>query len=136
MDTSHRITVCTSCRNKARGDGPGSERPGIALIDALRGALYAAESSVPERYDVAGVACMAACDRPCAVAYQASGKATYVFGDIEPATDLEDLVRFAAQYAYLHDGWCSSVDRPGKLRKATVSRVPALAMGGVRGADL
>ncbi|MEM1301965.1 MAG: DUF1636 domain-containing protein, partial [Pseudomonadota bacterium] len=43
-------------------------------------------------------------------------------------TDIDDLVAFAQQYAYLHDGWCSSVDRPGKLRKSTLARVPAAMM--------
>ncbi len=68
---------------------------------------------------------MAGCTRPCTVAYHGHDKATYLFGDIEPGSDVADLVAFARQYAYLHDGWCSSVDRPGKLRKSTLARVPA-----------
>jgi predicted metal-binding protein len=68
---------------------------------------------------------MAGCDSPCTVAYYGSRKATYLFGDIDPTEDVDDLVTFAQQYAYLHDGWCSSVDRPGKLRKSTLARVPS-----------
>jgi len=116
----HRITVCTSCRHK------GTEcRPGYELIERLRKAIDAADKAIPEDFEISGVACMAGCDRPCTVAYHGTKKATYLFGDIDPATDIEDLVSFAQQYAYLHDGWCSSVDRPGKLRKTTLARVPA-----------
>ncbi|MEO1732792.1 MAG: DUF1636 domain-containing protein [Pseudomonadota bacterium] len=116
----HRITVCTSCRHK------GTEcRPGYALIDRLRRAIAVAGDAVPDSFEISGVACMAGCDRPCTVAYHASRKATYLFGDIDPDTDIDDLVAFARQFAYLQDGWCSSVDRPGKLRTSTLARVPA-----------
>ena len=119
-NSTHRITICTSCRHK------GTDcRPGYELISRLRDAIAAAGAAVPEAFEVSGVACMAGCDRPCTVAYHGTKKATYLFGDIDPDTDIDDLVTFARQYAYLHDGWCSSVDRPGKLRKTTLARVPA-----------
>ncbi len=116
----HQITVCTSCKHKST-----QCKPGFDLIEKLRAAIAAAGDTLPENFEVSGVACMAGCDRPCTVAYHGSRKATYLFGDIDPATDVDDLVAFARQYAYLHDGWCSSVDRPGKLRKSTLARVPS-----------
>jgi len=119
----HRITVCTSCRQKG-----SDRRPGYELIEKLRHAIASAGGDIPEAFEVAGVACMAGCDRPCTVAYQGTNKATYLFGDIEPETDIDDLVAFIKQYAYLRDGWCSSIDRPGKLRKSTLARVPATMM--------
>ncbi|MEL6463720.1 MAG: DUF1636 domain-containing protein [Pseudomonadota bacterium] len=116
----HRITICTSCRHK------GTEcRPGYDLINRLRLAIAEAGDAIPEAFEISGVACMAGCDHPCTVAYHGTKKATYLFGDIDPLTDIEDLIAFARQYAYLHDGWSSSVDRPGKLRKTTLARVPA-----------
>ncbi|MEO1796976.1 MAG: DUF1636 domain-containing protein [Pseudomonadota bacterium] len=120
MGHNHKITVCTSCRHKG-----STCRPGYELIEKLRRAIEAAGDSVPESFEITGVACMAGCDRPCTVAYHGTRKATYLFGDIEPDDDIDDLVAFARQYAFLHDGWCSSIDRPGKLRKTTLARVPA-----------
>ena len=118
--TNHQITVCISCRHK------GTDcRPGYELIAKLRKAIAAAGDSIDEDFTISGVACMAGCDRPCTVAYHGTQKATYLFGDIEPEQDIDDLVSFAQQYALLHDGWCSSVDRPGKLRKNTLARIPA-----------
>lgn len=120
LNTSNRITVCTSCRHK------GTDcRPGYELIAKLRSAIDAAGDTVDENFEISGVACMAGCDRPCTVAYHGTRKATYLFGDIEPDEDIEDLVDFARQYALLHDGWSSSVDRPGKLSTSTLARVPA-----------
>ena len=116
----HRITICTSCKHKGT-----TCRPGFELIDRLRKAIAQAGDSVPEAFEISGVACMAGCNHPCTVAYHGTQKVTYLFGDIDPDTDIDDLVAFARQYAYLHDGWCSSVDRPGKLRKSTLARVPA-----------
>ena len=116
----HRITICTSCRHKGTNC-----RPGYELIEKLRAAIEQAGDAVPEEFEVSGVACMAGCDRPCTVAYHGTKKATYLFGDVDPETDIGDLVEFAKQYAYLHDGWCSSVDRQGKLRKTTLARIPA-----------
>ncbi|MEO0487321.1 MAG: DUF1636 domain-containing protein [Pseudomonadota bacterium] len=120
----HQITVCTSCRHK------GTQcRPGYELIDKLRRAIAEAGDAVPEDFEISGVACMAGCDRPCTVAYHGTRKATYLFGDVDPEADIDDLVAFAKSYAYLHDGWCSSVDRPGKLRTSTLARVPAAMIG-------
>ena len=110
----NRILVCTACNTKGT-----DATPGLDLIEALRGAMGA----MP--FEVAGVACMAGCDSPCTVAFQGRGKASYLFGDIE-AGDLDDLLKFARLYEALHDGWCSSVDRPGKLRKSTLARNPAM----------
>jgi len=95
------------------------------LIEKLRRAIAAAGDSIAEDFAVSGVACMAGCDRPCTVAYHGTQKATYLFGDMTPEDDIDDLVAFAQQYAELGDGWCSSLDRPGKLRSSTLARVPA-----------
>jgi predicted metal-binding protein len=59
------------------------------------------------------------------VAYHGTQKATYLFGDMTPEDDIDDLMAFAQQYAALDDGWSSSLDRPGKLRQSTLARVPA-----------
>jgi len=118
--STHRITICTSCKHKG-----STCRPGYELIDKLRRAMDAAGGAISESFEISGVACMAGCDQPCTVAYHGTRKATYLFGDIDPADDIVDLVEFARQYAGLNDGWCSSVDRPAKLRRTTLARVPA-----------
>lgn len=119
----HRITICTSCRHRGATCGPGYD-----LIKRLRAAIDAAGDTISEEFEVSGVACMAGCSHPCTIAYHSTRKATYLFGDIEPDQDIDDLVAFARQYAGLGDGWCSSAERPGKLGKHTLARIPAMVL--------
>jgi len=117
---THKIFVCTSCRHKG-----GTCRPGYELIRKLQHALKLTVPVVGDDFEISGVACMAGCTRPCTVAFRANEKATYLFGDIDPETDIDDLVTFAEHYRSLEDGWCLSGTRPGKLRHAALARIPA-----------
>lgn len=119
----HRIFVCTSCRNKVTGNRPGDE-----LIGKLRRALRPSDPVADTNFAVSGVACMAGCARPCVVAFQAAEKTAWLFGDMDPETDVDDLVAFARQYRDIGDGWCSSGQRPGKLRRTALARVPAASI--------
>ena len=119
-DRSHKIFVCTSCREVG-----SQERPGYEILEKLRSALAAGSEALADAFDVFPVECMAGCSRPCTVGFRADNKAAYVFGDINPETDISDLVAFAGQFHGLEDGWCSSTERPGKLRRTTLARIPA-----------
>ena len=112
----HQILVCQSCRHK---DSPC--RPGLALLEKLRAAVSEAKG-LAEDFEISGTACMAGCDRPCTVAWRATGKATWLFGDIDPDADIDALVDFATLYQRLEDGWCRAADRPGKLATPPPSR--------------
>lgn len=114
----HQVLVCTSCRPK--GDPCG---PGLALISRLRTAFLAA--GLAETYEVSGTACMASCDRPCTVAWQGRSKATWLFGDIDPDQDIDDLVSFTKLYQGLEDGFCRAAERPGKMARVALARIPA-----------
>ncbi|MEQ8543212.1 MAG: DUF1636 domain-containing protein [Roseitalea porphyridii] len=122
--SNHKITICVSCRHK-NGREDAQCRPGLALIARLRNALALAGDAIGEDFEISGTVCMAGCDRPCTVAFFGSHKATYLFGDIDPDENIEDLVAFARQYASLADGWCSSTTRPPGLSGKTLARVPA-----------
>jgi len=84
------------------------------------------ERQSPLEFVISGINCMAGCSRPCKIAYQADGKATYLFGDIDPDGSVAALVAFADQYASLDDGWCSATERPKALLNKTLARIPAL----------
>lgn len=125
----HQIIVCTSCRHWSR-----TTPAGPLLIDNLRNALVV--EGLDLVFDVSGSDCMAGCDHPCTVAWRADGKATWLFGDIEPEADVGDLVRFAWLYQGLEDGWCRAADRPGKLARTALARIPAvLTQTGPRGVE-
>lgn len=126
-NTGHAITVCTSCHMVGQ-----KSRPGRQLIERLRAGLAGSHGISSAQFTVSGIACMAGCERPCTVAFQGAGKATYLFGNVETEADTEALVAFAHQYAALEDGWCSATQRPAGLSGKTLARVPSslAAVGG------
>lgn len=117
---SHRITVCTICRHT------GSHcQPGAALIDKLNSAVSTAGLTGNGDFKVEGTVCMAECSRPCTIAFSATGKTTYLFGDIEGDEDVASLIAFAKLYAARSDGMSHSPERPSQLRGKTLARIPA-----------
>ncbi len=116
----HHVFVCTACR-----DAGADDLPGATLLQTLREAFDACGLS--GTFIISPVRCMAGCARPSTVGFAANGKAAWLFGDIGPA-DCTDIVAFAGFYASLHDGWCSSTDRPGKLSRSALARIPCLPL--------
>jgi predicted metal-binding protein len=118
----HQILVCKACKHKGQ-----SCKPGHALLKKLREAIAAA--GMDDSFEVSGTACLAGCvpdhGKPCVVAYRATAKATWMFGDIDPDQPIDDLIAFSRLYEGLADGWCSGADCPPRLCDNTLARVPA-----------
>lgn len=118
----HNILVCQACRHT------GSPcLPGIELLTKLRAAIQA--SGLGAAFEVSGTACLAACARrgyqPCTVAWRASEKATWAFGDIDPDADIEALVEFSRLYSARENGWAKAGDWPETLQERALARIPA-----------
>ena len=116
----HIITVCTDCRITG-----SACRPGLLLLARLNDSLSRMGVASGSDFSIEGTVCMAGCRRPCTIAFQASGKATYLFGDIAPDTDIGALVDFASIYAERPDGLTREAERPRGLGGKTIARIPA-----------
>ncbi|WP_284164722.1 DUF1636 family protein [Frigidibacter sp. SD6-1] len=118
----HQILVCKACKHEGSSCGPG-----FALAKRLRAAIAAA--GLAEDFEVTGTACLAGCvtehGAPCVVGWRATAKATWLFGAIDPARPMDDLVEFSRLYAAKHDGWMSGRDCPPQLCDNTLARIPA-----------
>ena len=77
------------------------------------------------------VECLSVCKRPCTVALAAPGKWTYVVGDLDRDSHLEDIVVCARRYAASPDGIVPWRERPLCFRKGVVSRTPPLVSAGM-----
>lgn len=117
---THAITVCTDCR--ITGDAC---RPGIELLARLNDSLGRLGLGPNADFAIQGTACMAGCRHACTIGFQASGKATYLFGDIDAGTDIDALVDFARLYAERKDGMTREGERPRALAGKVLARVPA-----------
>ncbi|MGF0524458.1 DUF1636 family protein [Agrobacterium pusense] len=119
QSTPHQVLVCKGCKRTER-----HRRPGVSMIANLRDAISATDFC--GQFEVTGTACMGGCDQPCSVAFRAPEKASWLFFNLDPVDDVADIVRFAQLYAALDDGWCRSIDRPGKLADNILARLPAM----------
>ena len=116
------IHVCTACR-RARADLPeGYDQPGLALAERLAEQLKAKGSTIP----VLPVECLSVCKRPCTIALSADGKWTYLIGDLDTDTHLDEIVGAAEAYAASANGIVPWKERPAPFRKGVVARVPPL----------
>lgn len=106
----HFILICSTCA-------------GAQPLDVMRTALAA---GLHEGFAIRHVDCMAGCDHPTTVGFQAIGKAQYLFGEIQTPRDIEALIEFAGQYQDSADGWTSASDRPAALYHKTLSRMPGI----------
>ena len=116
----HAVTVCTDCRVTG-----SACKPGLALLARLGESLDRLGVGPDVDFSIQGTACMAGCRRHCTIAFQASGKATYLFGGIEPDADVDALVDFARLYAQREDGMTREAERPRSLAGKVLARVPA-----------
>lgn len=113
--TTATLYVCTTCR---MGRGPAEDPPGARLHRAL------ADGPVAKGLRVVGVECLSACDTGCAVALSGPGKWTYVYGFLDPARDVDDILLGAAHYTKSADGLVPWRDRPVIFRKQSLARIP------------
>lgn len=115
------IHVCTVCRRMREDLPEGYDQPGLDLAEALTGRLAGTEG-----ISVLAVECLAVCKRPCTVAFAADGKWTYLVGDLDTQTHLDDIVGAARSYAASANGIIPWKERPQPFRKGVVARVPPL----------
>jgi predicted metal-binding protein len=118
-----RIFVCVSCRRDGDGQDDASERPGLALVEAIEARLR--RQGRPD-VSVAAVDCLAVCKRPCTVALSGADKWTYLIGDIDPAAHADEIVAAAQRFAASDNGIVPWRERPMSFRKGVIARVPPL----------
>lgn len=111
------LFVCVTCKQADEEVA----RPGQALFEALQERLPAAS-----RVALRSVECLSVCKRPCTVALSGPGKWTYVVGDLDVATNAEDIVEAALKFAATPDGLIPWRERPKCFRKGVISRTPPL----------
>lgn len=116
------IHVCTTCRRPREDLPEGFDRPGLDLAEALNARL-----ATTDGITVQPVECLSVCKRPCTLAFVADGKWTYLIGDLDTQTHLDDIVDAAERFAASANGIIPWKERPACFRKGVVARVPPMA---------
>ena len=128
MNQQHLMFVCTSCESAHRTKQAIRTSGGERLLRQLQ-ALH--ESLPLEALSIQPTECLGACEQNCAIALSASGKHTYLFGNLP--TDDERLESTAAavmtgasQYCAKPDGTLSYIKCPELLKKNVLAKIPPL----------
>ena len=98
---THQVIVCRGCVT------------GRDLAEGLR----------LDGYALTETECMSGCTRASTVAFRATGKTAYLFGDLGVA-DLADLTAFARLYRASPDGTFADARGLGGLRWKAIARIP------------
>lgn len=118
------LHVCTSCRPKGMRLEPVENRPGYQLHEALVRAV--AVSPMRESVRVQPVQCMSLCPRPCAIAFSAPGRWSYLFGDQFAASAIHDVLTCLRSYLDETDGALARNQRPESLQASILGRIPPI----------
>jgi len=116
------ITVCRSCGDEMGTPQSEEQCPGTRLLHLLEQRL--AGTDLPLRTQ--GVPCMAVCDQPVTVAFQAENAWSYVVGGIDPERDIDGLIKVAHAIANTEHGVPSLAERPRFFREGTICRLAPL----------
>lgn len=90
------------------------------MLSALQAAIP------PNGLRLQPVECLSACTQGCAVALSSPGKWTYVYGRLDPAEHVPEIIEGAARYAASADGIVPWRERPEIFRKNSLARIPPL----------
>ena len=78
------------------------------------------------RLAVTAVDCLAVCKRPCTVAFSGTDKWTYLIGDLDPESHVDEIVAAAKSFAASENGIVPWRERPASFRKGVIARVPPI----------
>ncbi|MBA4175387.1 MAG: hypothetical protein C0505_02300 [Leptothrix sp. (in: Bacteria)] len=125
LEAATELLICTTCRP---ADAPcDGEAAGQTLFDRVQDALAFAPAPAAG-LQLRGIACLGACSHSCTLALQAHGKASYVFGEL--ALDdgcVQAVLEVVRQHAASADGLLVWGQRPERLRRGLIARLPAMA---------
>ena len=126
-DPSSNITlyVCVRCRD-GRETTADADRGGNRLAEAVL-AARAARHDLPAHV-IHGVRCMSQCKRPCTVALASPGRFTYLFGDLDPSRDAQDVLGLLPLYAASADGFLPRDRRPRATQAGILGRIPPFGL--------
>jgi predicted metal-binding protein len=117
----HTIQVCTRCNFTKTLEEKEGVRGGAKLMENLTKKFV--RSDVHEHFDVQSTSCMGACSHACVVAFQAPGKISWVFGDMNPRFSVPSLIEFAEKYYADERGMVMYADRPADMAAGLIARV-------------
>lgn len=121
--SKHILFVCKSCNPVHSDDFDYEKSEGATLLNQLQ--VLHLNGSHQNEVEIKSVGCLWTCSQPCAVAFSAPGKATYLFTNI-PVTSASALLTFGTLYHDSKNGDIPWKQFPEVLQSANVAKIPAV----------
>lgn len=127
MNTQHILFVCTTCASIWQDGKRIGESGGQQLLKQLQ--HLAQDWDLQNEFQIQAVECMSACNRSCVIAFVASEKSTYLFGDLPVDGSASAILNCASQYYAKPDGLLPWSERPELLKKGILAKIPPISKG-------
>ena len=124
MNANHTLFVCTTCASVWKDGKRMGTSGGQLLLNQLTEIYQNWE--LQAEFSLQAVECMSACNSPCVVTFAATGKFTYVFGNLPVDGSASAILECASQYYAKTDGLLPWSERPELLKKGIVAKIPPL----------
>ena len=122
--SKHILFVCKSCTTKSEQDRTSDSPDGTQLLNQLQ-TQYQTWAHQAE-LEIHEVRCLWTCSSPCAVAFSAPNKVTYLFTNLSP-TKSEALLQFGELYCVSTDGNIPWKQFPEVLQSASIAKIPSVS---------
>jgi predicted metal-binding protein len=117
------LYICVSCRCRGAEPAPEDEpTDGRRLYEAVKALADDMGTDAPAQ--ILPTLCFANCERGCSVGIAATGKWSYLVGEIGPE-HAADLLTYASTYAKAKNGVVLPSGRPASLQTNVIARFPA-----------
>lgn len=114
--TPVEMLVCKTCK---RADIPATDMPpGEQLFQKLTAA------DLPTDLSITAVECLSNCRNGCTVILRSEQRWTYIYGNINPESDFEQLCRGIEGYVNSENGIVPWKERVALFKKNCVARIP------------
>lgn len=122
--SKHVLFVCKSCNAKSDLDQTTDPSDGTKLLNQLQ---TQHQTGVHQSdIEIRPVGCLWICSQPCAVAFSAPSKPTYLFTKV-PGTAATDLLTFGDLYSDSKNGDIPWKQFPEVLQSAEVAKIPSVS---------
>ncbi|MEA5451757.1 DUF1636 domain-containing protein [Leptolyngbya sp. CCNP1308] len=116
------LFVCQSCRQSSAKQYADQPTDGTQLLDQLN--LISIEKIQSNNLEVKPVSCLWVCDRPCAVAFSAPTKPTYLFTTLPTDETAPALLQFSHLYLNSTTGDIPWKQFPAVLQSTNIAKIP------------
>ena len=116
------LHVCTSCRPSGCPREPKENRPGYRLYKNIEAKL--GSRNLEKKLHLLPAECLSLCSRSCGIAMSSGGSWTYLFGDQDPDTTVDDILECVGTYIKNDLGNMTRNQRPPTLRSSILGRIP------------